>query len=203
MRKLILQDHDEFCLQSFLDRIQVSIDLLNTDQTNINLSAYVAQQCWTWLCQFQSEPFRSIWQFIMDNKDTHCKKDKLIEDLNTFQSLKYLSYAIHIAAVKHISNTARSLVVLPFREKQISVAYKNLLARKYGSILGLHWMMPILSNISHNNELYHLEDYLEPLDDLIENNIISQCYLETGAAALNLGNEYIYSYSKVKEQILK
>ena len=195
MQKLVVEEDGNFCLQSFLNRIQVSIDLLTINQENLNLSAYVAQQCWTWLSQSQTEPYRSIWKFIMD-------KDANFTHINNLQSLKYLSYSVQATAAKVISNSKRLLMVLPFRERHVAISYKNLLADEYGPILGLHWMMPILSNISYNNELYFLEDYLDPLNTLIENDIISKCFLETGAAGINIDSEHLYSHSKAKAQVL-
>ena len=200
MEKLVLQDDGNFCLQSFLNRIQVPIDLLNTSQVNLNLSAFVAERCWIWLSQSQIEPHGSIWKFMMD-KNTNFTQDNVV-DMNSLQSLKYLSYTVQIAATKQMPNSKRTLVALSFREKQISRSYKNLLANEYGSILGLHWMIPILSNISNNSQLYYSQDYLDLLDQLIESDIVSHCLLETGAAAIKTDNEEIYSYSKAKAQML-
>ena len=200
IQRLVLEDDGSFCLQSFFNRIQVSIDLLNMNPANLNLSTYVAQQCWIWLSQSQTEPFRSIWKFLK-GKDANFAKENLF-DTNSLQSLRYLSYTIQVTAAKQTLDSKRILMVAPFRERQISISYKKLFADKYGAILGLHWMMPILSNISKDIELYYQGDDSDPLDQLIDKDIVSQCFLETGAAAINIDSQDIYSYSKAKAQTL-
>ena len=200
LEKLVLEVDGNFCLQSFLNRIQVPIDLLDNNQANQNLSTYVAERCWIWLCQSQKESHGSIWKFIKD-KGANVITGNLLE-MNSLQSLKYLSYTVQITSIMMRPDSKQILVALPFCEKQVCLSYKNLLADKYGSILGLHWMMPILSNVSYNNDLYYLEDYLDPLDRLIEDNIVSHSFLETGAAAINIDAEHVYPYSRVKAQLL-
>ncbi|EDV25684.1 uncharacterized protein TRIADDRAFT_56046 [Trichoplax adhaerens] len=201
--RLVLERNDEFCLQRFMDGIDVPLSLLNgiDKESGNKIAEHVSQRCWIWLCESQVEPYRSVWRYIKSQKDLHCNEEELYNGYSLI-SLKYISYIAYLACVKQMEKVGQVLMVQPLDEKQVSVAYKNLLGDKYGGILGFHWMVPIVSNISTMDTLFTLKDYLAPLDNLIENGIIKQCFLESGAAATNLDKNSIVSYTKIKEQLL-
>lgn len=201
MDALVLEEDGRiFSLTGFLKRIGISENTEEMLQVHGKKAIpEIIDRCLDWLSENHTKPYRTVWKYVRAKKHANEIVTHALHGKTSLLSINYLSYIVKIASAKIITN-GRVCLSHPYREKQMALAYKKLLAEKFGKIVAFYWILPVFSNISESNSIYHLEHYIEPLDHLLQQHIATSCFMESTAEALQLGDRN--AYTRRKQEIL-
>ena len=177
----------KFSLHDFFNRIDLeSSTHISTDKSSSSEQmTIIVNHCLDWLSDYAHSPYKDIWDIIKQQKNNGNIQNHILHGNESLLALNYLSYIVKVASAAILTEKGQVCLSHFYREKPIALAYKALLAERFGSIIALYWMIPVFSNISEDHSIYYMDTGLQALNELLEEGIADTCFIETGKIALS------------------